>query len=261
MEVVEGIAWAGCLTVLVSESGTGKTFLQLDLAGAVSDGVTWHGRATVQGSIAYLSFEGDALGVRQARIGAAGGQQLGERPFAVDRHQLIAEFVRGGVQRDREHRRRLLAPARDHRHDARGRERDAPAAEAEPLIVHGDEHRVAQIISNLLSNSARFTPPGGKIQLMAAQTGDAVVIRVSDTGPGIPAEMQQRIFEMFAQLNRTMENGSSGLGIGLTLVKTLVEMHGGTICVANNSPEPGAEFTIELAACQAPSASPVELAS
>ena len=117
-----------------------------------------------------------------------------------------------------------------------------------PLRLLADPNRLAQVLTNLLHNAAKYTPSGGRIELLVEDDAQHIRIRVSDTGLGIPAEMQEHIFEMFAQVSRTMETGGGGLGIGLTLVKSLVEMHGGTIEVSSAGANQGSQFTVLLPA-------------
>jgi CheY-like chemotaxis protein len=112
--------------------------------------------------------------------------------------------------------------------------------------LDADPHRLAQILSNLLSNSSKYTPEGGRIELTAERQGSDVVVSVRDTGIGIPADMLGRIFEMFTQVDRSLEKGYTGLGIGLTLVKRLVEMHGGTIAAHSEGAGNGSVFTLRL---------------
>jgi PAS domain S-box-containing protein len=116
--------------------------------------------------------------------------------------------------------------------------------EAVPII--GDPVRLSQVISNLLSNAARYTDPGGRIWLNAETTADAIIIRIRDNGIGIPAEALPLVFEMFMQVERSTERSQGGLGIGLTLVKRLVEMHGGKVSVRSDGPGQGSEFTVSL---------------
>jgi len=115
-----------------------------------------------------------------------------------------------------------------------------------PIYLLADPHRLAQVYSNLLSNASKYTPERGTIQLDAWREGDFAVVRVRDTGLGIPPEMQSRIFEMFAQIDRPIEQGYTGLGIGLTLVKRLVEMHDGQIDVHSQGTGHGSEFSVRL---------------
>ena len=117
---------------------------------------------------------------------------------------------------------------------------------SEPLMLEADPVRLSQVISNLLNNAAKYTEDGGQIWLAAlAERGEAV-ISVRDTGSGIPREMLPRVFDMFAQLDGTLRRAQGGLGIGLTLAKTLVEMHGGRIDVSSDGAGRGSEFTIRL---------------
>jgi PAS domain S-box-containing protein len=117
---------------------------------------------------------------------------------------------------------------------------------AEPLTLEADPVRISQVISNLLTNAAKYTTRGGQIWLTARQEGREVVIAVRDTGLGIPPDMLPRVFDMFAQVDRTVSHSQGGLGIGLTLTKNLVEMHGGRIRAYSGGPGEGSEFTVWL---------------
>jgi signal transduction histidine kinase len=115
-----------------------------------------------------------------------------------------------------------------------------------PVYLDADPVRLAQVFSNLLNNAAKYTEPGGRITLTAERHGTAAVVRVKDNGLGIPAEAQLRVFEMFSQVDRNMERAQGGLGIGLTLVRRLTEMHGGTVHVTSDGPGKGSEFTVSI---------------
>jgi PAS domain S-box-containing protein len=123
---------------------------------------------------------------------------------------------------------------------------------SEPIHVEADEDRLAQVFSNLLNNAAKYTERGGHIWLTveAARVGDQpsreVVIRLKDTGVGIPADQLPHIFEMFAQVDQSLERSQGGLGIGLTLVKWLTEMHGGTVEAHSEGRGKGSEFIVRL---------------
>src|SRR5262249_23684556 len=106
--------------------------------------------------------------------------------------------------------------------------------------------RLAQVVSNLLTNAAKYTPDGGSIELVAAPDGDEVVIGVTDCGIGIPPDMLDQVFEMFTQVNRTLDRSQGGLGIGLALVKRLLELHGGTISAQSPGLGRGSTFTVRL---------------
>ncbi|MCG6158152.1 hybrid sensor histidine kinase/response regulator [Rubinisphaera margarita] len=115
-----------------------------------------------------------------------------------------------------------------------------------PIFLDADPNRLAQIFSNLLNNSTKYTPDGGHIWLTVEGDGSDVIVTVKDNGLGIPTEMQDRIFEMFTQIDRPQEKSYTGLGIGLTLVKRLVEMHNGSIAIRSDGPGRGSEFSVRL---------------
>ena len=115
-----------------------------------------------------------------------------------------------------------------------------------PVVLLGDPVRLAQILTNLLSNAARYTEPGGRIRVEAACEGDAVVLRVVDSGIGIPAAELAHIFTMFSQAARADEVDGGGLGIGLALAKQLAELHGGSLTAASEGPGKGSAFTLRL---------------
>jgi len=116
----------------------------------------------------------------------------------------------------------------------------------EPLFLHADPTRLAQVIGNLLNNAAKFTNRGGHINLYVERANDHAVIRVKDDGIGIAKADLPRIFDMFAQVDTSLERSRDGLGIGLTLVRTLVDMHGGTVEAHSDGPGHGSEFVIRL---------------
>ena len=112
------------------------------------------------------------------------------------------------------------------------------------LHLKADPTRLEQIIVNLLANAAKYTESGGRVWLSAAQEGSEVVIRVKDTGIGIPPESLPRMFELFTQGDRTLARSEGGLGIGLTIVRSLAEMHGGTVSATSEGPNRGSEFRV-----------------
>ncbi|VTS00725.1 histidine kinase : Putative sensor histidine kinase OS=Variovorax paradoxus B4 GN=VAPA_1c17480 PE=4 SV=1: HisKA: HATPase_c: Response_reg [Gemmata massiliana] len=114
-----------------------------------------------------------------------------------------------------------------------------------PVTVSADPTRLAQVVGNLLTNAAKYSDEGGRIDLILEEDGEAIV-RVRDTGLGIPADMLPRVFDLFTQVGRTLDRADGGLGIGLTLVKSLVELHGGTVSAASGGPGKGSEFTVRL---------------
>jgi PAS domain S-box-containing protein len=116
----------------------------------------------------------------------------------------------------------------------------------EPVVFEADPTRLSQVLLNLLNNAAKYTEPGGRIAITARQDDDELVIAVRDTGVGIPTEMLPNIFEMFAQADRSLERSQGGLGIGLSLVRGLVRLHGGTVTARSEGPGKGSEFVIRL---------------
>lgn len=117
---------------------------------------------------------------------------------------------------------------------------------AEPIGLDADPARLGQVVSNLLSNASKYTPQNGRITLSAKRVGEWAKIEVTDTGVGIPAEMRARVFDMFAQVSDKNSAAKEGLGIGLALVKQLVELHGGTISLSKSDPERGSTFEVLL---------------
>jgi GAF domain-containing protein len=119
-----------------------------------------------------------------------------------------------------------------------------------PIRLEADPTRLVQIIGNLLNNAAKYTPPGGRIVLTARQDAGWVVLSVRDTGVGIPEKMLPRIFDLFAQVDPSPARSEGGLGIGLTLVRRLVELHGGEVSARSEGKGQGSEFIARLPAAR-----------
>jgi signal transduction histidine kinase len=115
-----------------------------------------------------------------------------------------------------------------------------------PLAVRGDAARLAQVLDNLLDNACKYTDPPGRIEVSLRTEGGEAVVAVKDSGLGIPPDKLATVFEMFAQVERTLDRAEGGLGLGLTLVKRLVEMHGGTVEAFSEGPGRGSRFQICL---------------
>ena len=126
-----------------------------------------------------------------------------------------------------------------------------------PVLVHVDPMRFAQVLSNLLSNAAKYTEPGGRIRLEAVRDGEDLVVSVVDSGIGIPAAHLAHVFTMFGQGHRAHEAVYGGLGIGLALAKSLVELHGGSLTAASEGEGRGSVFTLRLACAAKDSAAPL----
>ena len=123
----------------------------------------------------------------------------------------------------------------------------------QPAYLEGDPVRLAQVLLNLLDNAAKYTPEGGRIEVEASVVGPVIEIKVRDNGIGIPADLLPQVFDLFQQGERTLDRSQGGLGIGLTLVKRLVEMHGGLLEACSAGEGLGSEFTIWLPVLPAPS--------
>jgi signal transduction histidine kinase len=116
----------------------------------------------------------------------------------------------------------------------------------ESAFVQGDQKRLIQVLTNLLNNAAKYTPPGGAIVLRLEAGTDQVTLSVNDNGIGMGPDMVGRVFELFAQAEWTSDRSQGGLGIGLALVKSLVELHDGTVTASSAGINQGSEFTIRL---------------
>jgi two-component system CheB/CheR fusion protein len=116
----------------------------------------------------------------------------------------------------------------------------------EPIWVYGDAARLQQIQINLLSNAIKYTPPGGRVVLRTRSEANGAVIRVSDNGVGISPQMLDSVFDLFVQASHTRDRSNGGLGVGLTLVRALVELHGGTVSVHSDGDGAGCEFAVRL---------------
>jgi PAS domain S-box-containing protein len=130
----------------------------------------------------------------------------------------------------------------------RGRHKLTTEIPARGLVIVADPVRMAQVIANLLTNAAKYTPPGGRITLRAEHAGGEVVLSVEDTGEGISAELLPHLFDMFVQSGQTLARSEGGLGLGLTIVKSLVTMHGGTVSAQSEGRGRGSSFVVRLPA-------------
>jgi len=198
-------------------------------------------------------------GANSERIGQARDvleRQLQYLVRMVDDLLDVSRIVRGQIELRREAVDVAVAIARavetaQPMIDAKGHELSVSVPD-QPVWVESDPIRMAQVIANLLTNAAKYTDQAGRISVCAAREGEEVVVRVRDTGVGIAPELQSRIFELFVQGDRSLDRSQSGLGIGLTLVKRLIEMHGGSVAVASQGAGQGSEFTVRLPALPEP---------
>jgi PAS domain S-box-containing protein len=186
----------------------------------------------------------------QHRAAATIERQVGHLARMVDDLLDVSRFTEGKIKVDRApvelaavvaravETSRPLIDAR--RHDLKA------TLPAEPIAVEADATRLAQVVSNLLNNAAKFTEDGGQIELMVERLPGEAVVRVRDTGMGIPAELLPHVFDLFTQGDRSLARSEGGLGIGLTLVKSLVELHGGTVAASSDGLGKGSEFVVRL---------------
>ncbi len=151
----------------------------------------------------------------------------------------LAQVVQAAVEASRP-----LIEAKEHRLEVR-----LPAT---PVHLDADLTRLVQVFTNLLNNAAKYTDRGGRITLVAERLGAEVEVVVSDDGSGIPVEQQGRLFEMFTQLDRSLERAQAGLGIGLAMVRRLVELHGGSVALRSEGLGRGASATVRLPVVLAP---------
>ncbi len=128
--------------------------------------------------------------------------------------------------------------------------------QAESVWVRGDPTRLEQVVNNLLVNAIKYTPKGGRIDVSVAKRGHEVILQVRDNGVGIGRHLLPRVFELFTQAERGLARTQGGLGVGLTLVKQLVELHGGTVTAASDGEGKGSVFSVELPAVEAPQSVP-----
>lgn len=115
-----------------------------------------------------------------------------------------------------------------------------------PVSVDGDRVRLSQLVTNLLSNAAKYTPAGGRVSLTVGQSGAHAEVRVKDTGAGIPAAVLPRVFDLFSQVDKQLGRMPTGLGVGLAFVRRLAELHGGWVTAASDGTDRGAEFVVTL---------------
>ena len=126
----------------------------------------------------------------------------------------------------------------------------------DPLWIHGDAARLSQVLTNLLQNAAKYTEPEGQIAIAVESAAGEVLFRIRDNGPGLSQEMLTRIFDLFMQVEQTLNRAHGGLGIGLTLVRILVELHGGKVTAYSSGLGCGSEFVVSLPMVDAPVEAP-----
>jgi signal transduction histidine kinase/CheY-like chemotaxis protein len=133
-------------------------------------------------------------------------------------------------------------------------ERHAVSLEASPVWIDADETRMEQVLQNLVGNALKYTPAGGQVTIRVGADAQTAVLEVADTGAGIPPGLLDKVFDLFVQGERTLDRAEGGLGIGLTLVKLLVRLHGGTVAARSEGAGRGATFAVRLPRVVAPTA-------
>jgi two-component system CheB/CheR fusion protein len=131
----------------------------------------------------------------------------------------------------------------------------------DPLVLEGDPTRLTQVFSNLLNNAAKYTARGGHVAVQTKREDGSAMITVRDDGAGIPDDMLESVFELFVQSSRTLDRAAGGLGVGLSLVRSLVAMHGGTVSAYSPGEGKGSEFVVRLPLASASTAEPQPQAS
>ncbi|MHC5542260.1 hybrid sensor histidine kinase/response regulator [Singulisphaera rosea] len=178
------------------------------------------------------------------------GQQVGHLTRLIDDLLDISRITRGKIQLRKDLRelapivRGAVESARPSI-EARGHQLSVSIGET-PFRIDADATRLEQVLVNLLTNAAKYTQDGGRIALEAQPEGTDVVIKIRDNGEGITPEMLLKIFEPFIQVEQTLDRSQGGLGIGLTLARTLTEMHGGSLTATSEGPGLGSEFVVRL---------------
>jgi PAS domain S-box-containing protein len=185
-----------------------------------------------------------------ARVHAMMDRQLGHLIHLVNDLLDIARITRGKIAlaRERTDLRTLVGMAVETSMalvSSAGHQLDVNLPQ-QPLMLEADSTRIVQVLSNLLNNAAKYTPGGGRITLSAWREGAEAVVAVADTGVGVPEEALGIVFEMFTQVGRSLERSQGGLGIGLSLVRRLAELHGGSVSAASPGRDQGSTFTVRL---------------
>jgi signal transduction histidine kinase len=178
-------------------------------------------------------------------------RQVSHLVHLVDDLLDVSRITRGSVALRREKIRLtdVLANAIEASHpliEEHAHQLDVNVRPTAPVIIEGDSHRLAQVFSNLLTNSAKYTDRGGRITLTLECQGGEAVTSVRDNGIGIPPHAIEGVFEMFSQVRPDDSRSEGGLGIGLSLVRTFTQLHGGSVSVWSDGPGTGCVFTVRL---------------
>jgi CheY-like chemotaxis protein len=205
--------------------------------------------APIRNAMRVLSVQGRGNPALEATCGMV-ENQVRHMARIVDDLLDVSRVTRGAIELRRGPVDAVAAARRaaetKHHHFAERRHALVLSAPPGPVWVEADDIRVQQILGNLLTNAAKYTGPGGRVELAVGRDGADAVFRVRDTGIGIPPELLPKVFDLFVQGARTLARSEGGLGIGLTLVKNLAELHGGTVEARSDGPGAGSEFVVRL---------------
>jgi two-component system, sensor histidine kinase len=198
----------------------------------------------------HILMQGDDDPARRAQLQAMMSRQIDHMVRLVDDLVEASRLSRGTVELQREHLdlRDILRNATEFSQplvDARDQRLEVDLPD-QPLPIEADPVRIAQVFGNLLNNAAKYSGQGDRIALSARREEGEVVVRIRDTGMGIEAEVLPRVFDLFTQGRRSLPRAQDGLGIGLALARSLLEMHGGSITAHSDGPGTGAEFVARL---------------
>jgi two-component system CheB/CheR fusion protein len=192
----------------------------------------------------------DADSVAQARAASIMDRQLRKEVRLIDDLLDVSRIRRGTISLQSaslDLKQTVLEALEELRHELDARQHELSLSLPPGRVpVEGDSVRLEQVVANLLGNSIKFTEPGGHIDLVLEIEGDAAVLRVRDDGIGIPAEQTSAVFDLFFQADRSLDRDQGGLGLGLTLARRLVELHGGTLDARSPGPQQGSEFVLRL---------------
>jgi PAS domain S-box-containing protein len=182
------------------------------------------------------------------------GRQTGHLGRLVDDLLDVARVTSGKIelQRGPVELRALAGRCLDALAQAGRTDRHTVVLEGERVHVDGDAARLEQVLNNLLDNALKYTPGAGRVTIRTERAGETAVLRVRDTGQGIRTDLLARVFDLFVQEPQSLDRSRGGLGLGLALVKRLVELHGGSVAVWSAGPGQGSEFTVRLPALAAP---------
>jgi PAS domain S-box-containing protein len=184
------------------------------------------------------------------------GRQTGHLTRLVDDLLDVARVTSGKIELQRRpvELRALAGRCLDALAQAGRTERHTVVLEGEPVHVDGDAARLEQVLNNLVDNALKYTPGSGRVTVTTERAGETAVLRVRDTGQGIRTDLLAHVFDLFVQEPQSLDRSRGGLGLGLALVKRLVELHGGSVAVWSAGPGQGTEFTVKLPAVAAPAA-------